>query len=95
MRYEWDDDKAVANLRKHGVAFEDAIAALEDPQRLEWIDSRFSYGEERLRVIGMSRARVLFVIVTIRGEDACRVISARKATRHEEERYYAGDEEAR
>lgn len=93
MRYEWDGAKAGANLRKHGVAFEDAIAALEDPRRLERIDSRLGYGEDRLQVLGMAQSRVLLVIATLRGEDTCRVISARKATRHEEERYHAGDEE--
>ena len=45
MQYEWDNGKATENLRKHGVDFADAIAALEDPNRLEEIDSRFEYGE--------------------------------------------------
>ena len=91
MQYEWDDGKAVLNLRKHGVDFRDAIAALEDPNRLEDIDERFTYGEDRVQVIGMARENVLFVIVTIPGEDICKIISARKATRDEEDRYYAGD----
>ncbi len=51
MRYEWDDGKAAANLRKHGVDFVDSIAALEDPNRMEEIDTRFAYGEERMQVI--------------------------------------------
>jgi len=93
VRYEWDNDKAAANRRKHGVNFEDAIGALEDPNRLEEIDARFVYREERLQVIGMARNEVLFVIVTLVGEDACRIISARKATRHEQDRYHAGDRE--
>lgn len=41
----------------------------------------------------MARGKVLFVIVTLPGEDTCRIISARKATRHEQDRYYAGDRE--
>lgn len=49
MEYEWDDRKAVSNLRDHGVDFKDAIAALEDPNRLEDIDTRFTYSEERVR----------------------------------------------
>ena len=55
MQYEWDEGKASENLRKHGVDFMDAIAALEDPNRFEEIDTRFAYGEERIQVIGMSR----------------------------------------
>jgi uncharacterized DUF497 family protein len=85
--------QAALNLRKHGVDFADAIAALEDPNRLEEIDTRFIYDEERIQVIGMADRKVLFVIVTLRGEDACRILSARKATRHEQDRYYAGDRE--
>jgi uncharacterized DUF497 family protein len=94
VQYEWDDGKAAENLRKHGVDFADAIAALEDANRLEEIDTRFAYGEERVQVIGLARDDVLFVIVTLRDEDSYRIISVRKATRHEQDRYYAGDREA-
>jgi uncharacterized DUF497 family protein len=93
VQYEWDNGKAADNHRKHGVGFTDAIAALEDTNRLEEIDTRFEYTEERIQVIGMARGRVLFVIVTVRGENICRIISARKATRHEQDRYYAGHRE--
>ena len=93
MQYEWDNGKAANNLRKHGVDFADAIAALEDPNRLEETDTRFIYGEGRIQVIGMAHGDVLIVIVTQRDEDICRIISARKATRHEQDRYYAGNRE--
>jgi uncharacterized DUF497 family protein len=92
--YEWDDDKAIFNLRQHGVDFADAIEALEDPNRLEEIDTRFEYGEERLQIIGIARSSILFVVATVRGEDIYRIISARKADLHEQDRYYAGDREA-
>jgi uncharacterized DUF497 family protein len=94
VQYEWDNGKAALNLRKHGVDFRDAIAALEDRNRVEEIDTRFVYGEERIRVIGMARRDVLFVIITLRGQNTCRVISARRASRDEQNRYYAGDREA-
>ena len=55
--------------------------------------TRFDYDEERTLVIGLSRRHVLFVVTTQRGENVCRIISARKATRDEENRYYAGDRE--
>src|SRR5687768_3641372 len=80
VQYEWDNGKAAENLRKHGVDFADAVAALEDANRLEEVDTRFVYEEERVQVIGMARSNVLFVIVTLRGEDRYRIISARKAT---------------
>ena len=93
VQYEWDNGKAALNLRKHGVDFTDAIAALEDTNRVEEVDSRFDYGEERIEVIGMGHGNVLFVIMTLRSEDTYRIISARKATRHEQDRYYAGNRE--
>jgi len=76
------------------VDFADALAALEDSNHAEEIDTSFVYGEERTQVIGMAHGDVLFVIVTpLRSEDVCRIISARRATRHEPDRYYAGDRE--
>jgi uncharacterized protein len=93
VQYEWDNGKAAENLRKHGVDFADAIAALEDPNRVEEIDDRFVYDEERVRVIGMAQGKVLFVAVMLPGEETCRIMSARRATRHEQDRYYAGDRE--
>jgi uncharacterized DUF497 family protein len=94
VHYEWDRSKAVLNLRKHGVDFADAIAALEDPNRLEEVDTRFPYGEERIQVIGMAGNLVLFVAVTQSDEDTYRIISARRATKHEQDRYYTGDSES-
>jgi uncharacterized DUF497 family protein len=94
VQYEWDDRKATSNLRDHGVDFTDAIAALEDPNRLEDIDMRFTYAEERVQVIGVAQGRVLFVVVTMRNDEVCHIISARKAERHEQDRYYVGDRES-
>ena len=62
---------------------------MADPHRIEDIDDRFADGEERIRTIGMTRGNVLFVVTTMRDEDLCRIISARKAIRHEQDRYYA------
>jgi uncharacterized protein len=94
LNYEWDIEKALANLHKHGIDFRDAISALEDPNRLEQIDAGSDYGEARLRMIGVSHGVILFVVATTRGGDLCRIISARKADLHEQDRYYAGDGEA-
>jgi uncharacterized protein len=93
VHYEWDDRKAASNLRSHGVDFIDAIAALEDPNRLEDLDMRFTYREERVQVIGIAQGHILFVVITIRNENLCHIISARKATRYEQDRYYARDRE--
>ena len=64
MDYEWDEAKEALNRRKHGVDFNDAVAALQDPNRLEEIDAEFEYEEERIKVIGMAYGKVLFVVTT-------------------------------
>jgi uncharacterized protein len=89
MDYEWDEAKAAANIVKHGIDFLDAIGALIDPHRLEDVDDSLDHGEERTRTIGMALGRILFVVTTMREENLCRIISARRATRHEQDRYYA------
>ena len=93
IRYHAECAKAASNLRRHGVDFQDAIVALEDPNRIEEADDRFDYEEDRDIVIGMASGGVLFVIATYRNESTRRIIAARKATKHEEDRYHAGDRE--
>jgi len=94
VQYEWDATKAARNRLRHGIDFADSIPAIEDPNRLEETDARFEYGEERTQIIGMAVRDVLFVVTTARGEERCRIISARRATPHEQDRYYSGNREA-
>ena len=86
-QFEWHDAKAAENLRNHGVAFEKAVKALADPFAIEWIDQSEAYGEERWNLLGMSAGVILHVTHTERGE-RIRIISARRAERHEQDRYY-------
>ena len=82
--FEWDAEKAAANLAKHGVAFEEAVTVFLD---LDYLLIRDVVMAERFVAIGMSRvARVLFVVHCERGEKL-RIISARRATRRERETY--------
>jgi uncharacterized protein len=82
IEVEWDDSKADANLRKHGVSFEEAASALLDPLALTQEDDA-AVGEERWVLIGLSNIfRLLTVVYTLRA-DCVRLISARKATRKE------------
>jgi uncharacterized protein len=85
--FEWDSTKARANRRKHGVRFEDAILAFDDPFALIAIDEPHSHSELREILIGRSTRDVLVVVFTIRAEGQHRIISARKATRTERKRY--------
>lgn len=85
MSYEWDSKKAVANLRKHGVDFADAIAVLEDDSALTAVDD--NPDEKRFATVGMdSLTRVLVVVYAWRG-NTIRLISARKATPSERRQY--------
>lgn len=85
--FEWDDDKAATNWHDHGVAFHEAIKAFRDPSAVERIDDRADYGEERINLIGMCDGVIIHVTYTERGERT-RIISARRAERHEQDDYY-------
>jgi uncharacterized protein len=86
--FEWDDEKAASNIRDHdGVTFEQAAAAFSDPFAVEWIDEREEYGEERSILLGMISGQLLYVAYTER-DDNIRIISARRATRHEQDIYF-------
>jgi uncharacterized DUF497 family protein len=87
IEFEWDEAKADDNLRKHGVSFEFAATAFRDPFGIEWIDDREAYGEVRTILLGMADGTVLVVVYTER-ESRIRLISARRATRYEQDRYY-------
>jgi uncharacterized protein len=87
IEFEWDDDKALENRRKHGVSFELAAQAFRDPLAVEWIDQREDYGEERTILLGMADGTILVVVYTERDE-RIRLISARKALRDEKDIYY-------
>ena len=87
LDFEWDEDKADANFRKHQVAFTEAATVFGDPLSLTSHDPDHSIEEDRYLTIGMSStARVLIVSHTNRG-DTIRIISARAATRRERKVY--------
>ncbi len=89
IRFEWDPRKAAGNLRKHGVSFEDAQTVFSDERALFLDDPDHSEEEDRFVLLGLSAAlRVLVVVHCYRAEDqVIRLISARRATRHERDVY--------
>jgi uncharacterized protein len=89
--FEWDDDKAASNVRKHGVTFEMARDVFDDPFILEREDRAQDAGEDRYSVLGISEGRLLFVGFTHRG-DRIRIISARLATTRERKSYHDANE---
>ena len=83
LTFEWDPKKAVDNLRRHGVAFEEAMTAFQDPLARIHADPDHSVSERREILVGHSAAgRLLVVPFTERGS-RIRLISARRASRRE------------
>lgn len=88
--FEWDDAKDASNRAKHGIGFTVASRIFAGPV-LTRTDDRFAYGEDRFIAVGVVGTVTLTVVYTIREPDVCRLISARRASRHERRVY----EEAR
>jgi uncharacterized protein len=85
VRFDWDPKKAAANLKKHGVSFEEATTAFDDELGAYYPDSLH---EARFILIGHSvRRRLLYVVHAEVMVDTVRIISARKATKHEKAHY--------
>ena len=90
MDFQWDVAKARANLRKHGVSFDEAASAFFDPLAVSGNDPDHSTDEDRFITFGLSsRGRLLTVVHTVRTE-SIRIISARRATRTERKLYEEG-----
>jgi uncharacterized DUF497 family protein len=86
LEFEWSKAKAKSNYAKHGVSFDFAKLVFEDPFALELLDNRRNYGEDRFVVLGLVEGQLLFVAFTERNE-VIRLISARRATKYEQEIY--------
>ena len=88
--FEWDDEKNRINKRKHHISFETAEKVFADDHRIEWFDEEHSAEEDRYITLGMVD-NILHVVYTERGE-AIRLITARRADKHERRKYYAHQE---
>ena len=85
--FEWDTAKAESNERKHGVSFDLAIEVFLDANRVERLDLDSTEDEERWAATGLVDADEIYVVYTMRGE-VTRLISVRRANRHEREKYW-------
>lgn len=86
MEFEWDENKRLSNLRKHGIDFIDATVVFEG-ETVTVEDDRFNYGEVRFITLGLLESRVVVVVHTER-ENKIRIISVRKATKNERTEYF-------
>ncbi len=90
MEFEWDPDKSIANLKKHGISFHEASTVFGDPQAITFSDPDHSIGEHRFLTFGYSRMNQLLAVVHAERHGKTRIISARRATRQERKIYEDG-----
>ena len=82
MRFTWDPGKNAANVRRHGIAFQDAARVFDGPT-VERTDDRYDYGEARIYAIGLIHGIEITVIYTDRDPDERHIISAWRSEPHE------------
>lgn len=90
MNFEWDDNKAAANFKKHGISFEEAATVWSDYFNIEFFDPDHSEGESRYLMIGESKSKRLLIISFTERENRVRIISARELTPAERRDYEHG-----
>lgn len=83
MRFEWDGQKAGENLKKHGVAFDEAVTVFYDPLSATFDDPDHSRQEQRYITVGLSSQGRILVVAHAETRESIRIISARPATAHE------------
>ncbi|MGV0027978.1 BrnT family toxin [Phormidesmis priestleyi] len=90
MEFEWNPDKAVINLKKHDISFQEAATVFDDSLSVTFPDPDHSIGENRYVIIGMSALEQLLVVSHTDRENCTRIITARRATRQERRFYEEG-----
>jgi uncharacterized DUF497 family protein len=91
VEFEWDPEKAAANVRRRRVSFNEAATVLEDPLSTTFPDEAHSEGEMRFVTVGVSQRGRLLVVAHTERNETIRIISARRATRREREFYEQGN----
>lgn len=92
IKFAWDEKKDTANIKKHGISFEEAAEVFNDPLHISLLDQRFDYFDERWITIGATKNGACVVVGHIycfieNDEETIRIITARKASKKEREQY--------
>ena len=87
MKFEWDEQKRLINLQRHGIDFVGVSEVFDDPNALTVLDDRFAYGEVRFVTFGLLSGRIVSV-VHLEADEVFRIISVRKAEKDEQIEYY-------
>ena len=90
MDFEYDNDKAAANLNKHAISFDEATTVFDDLFNIDFYDSVHAESEHRFIVIGESDQKRLVIVSYTERADRIRIISARKVTAKERRDYEQG-----
>ncbi len=86
MKFEWNEIKNQINLHQHGYSFQNAHKVFDGPMLID-LDDRFDYGEDRWIGIGRLQLQIVVVVYTEQDDETIRIISLRKALKHERNRY--------
>ena len=87
FEFEWDETKAISNLSKHGIPFDEASTVFDDTLLITVFDDKHSDDEDRFITIGRSKTSKLLIVAHVERDGKTRIISARAATKHEENFY--------
>lgn len=90
MEFDWDERKASANVKKHGVSFREAATVFGDPLAITFSDPDHSEHEPRFLTFGLSRSNRLLVVAHTEQSGKTRIINARPMTKHERTIYEEG-----
>jgi len=92
IKFEWDTDKEKSNQKKHGVSFEEAQSVFYDEFAIQFFDEESSDTEDRFLMLGLSQEQRILIVCHCERDsgNAIRIISARKATKHERKFYEGG-----
>jgi len=86
VKFEWDEEKNTENIRKHGLDFADAWQIFDAPM-LTALDTKENYGEDRFIGLGFLKNFIVVVVYTEEAEETTRIISLRKALKHERKQF--------
>jgi uncharacterized protein len=87
LHFEWDPNKAAKNTKQHHVSFDEAATVFDDPAFITFVDEEHSVDEERYITIGFSKSGRLLMVAHTDQDGEIRIVSARQATRREEQFY--------
>ncbi len=90
MEFEWDEEKAALNYKKHGVGFDEAATVFDDLFNIDFYDPKHSIEEHRFLIVGESNLQRLLIVSFAERDDKIRIISARELTPKERRNYEHG-----